>query len=178
LLTLVVLAVLGAGGYYGWQRWHNGDNATVAAVPPCPTTSQLPTALPSPASAGPPIRVLNGNLRAGLASRVARELRDRFRIEVGRVGNASRFVRGASEVHYPAQLQREALVVAAALVPAPILAVAPDTKVEVDLGTKFRRVATPAEHDGAFKQLLVEYTGASPSPSATPTPSATPCRAS
>ena len=177
LAVLVVLAAVGAGGYYGWHRLRTDNGTSTAALQPCPTASPLPS-LTAPQVAGPPIRVLNGNLRAGLAARVARQLHQRFHIEVLRVGNAARFIRGASEVRYPAQLQQQAVHVAAGLVPAPTLQLVAVARVEVDLGTKFRRVATPAEYATALRALLAQYPGASPSPSPTPTPTATPspCR--
>ena len=154
LLVLVIISALGAGGYYGWHRWRDNGTDTVALAP-CPTATPTPSARPPAVTA----RVLNGSLKAGLAARVAKELHQRFGVTVAKVGNAARFTRGASIVRYPAGLSAQAQALADDVTPRAQLRLdAQLKKVELDIGTAFRSVASPA---------------AAPSP--TPTASPTPC---
>lgn len=161
LLVLVVLAALGVGGWFGWQAWGGGGTTTLRpAATPCPTASASPSAPPAVTA---PVRVLNGSLRPGLAATAARLLHRSFHVTVARIGNAVSFLRGDSEIRYPAPLAGQAQRLAAMVVPAPrLVAVASGSKLELDLGTRFRRVATVTEFRGALP--------ASGTPSATPTP--------
>lgn len=137
LLVLVVLGALGAGGYYGWHHWRDKGTATVALAP-CPTASPSPSSAPVRVAT----RVLNGSLKAGLAARVAKQLRQRFGLTVAKVGNAARFTRGASIVRYPPRLLRQARELARWVVPAASLrSDARVGKLELDIGTAFRSVA-------------------------------------
>lgn len=139
LLVLVVIAALGAGGYYGWQHWASNDKATVAADSSCTS----PTAAPAPSR--PPAvtaKVLNGNLKTGLAKKVARTLHRRFGVVVAKVGNAPRFTRGVSVVHYAPRLAAPARTLAGYVLPRARLRRNPHlNKVELDIGTRFRSVA-------------------------------------
>jgi len=140
LLVVVLVAALGAAGYYGWHRWRD-DNASVAAtLPPCPTPTPTPSLAPI---ADAKVAVLNASLKVGLAARVAKDLRGRFSINVTKVANAPRFDDGPSVVRYPPAFAAQSQLLAAMLVPAPRLRAAADlTRLEIDLGTSFRRVAT------------------------------------
>jgi hypothetical protein len=175
LLVLVVLAALGAGGWFGWRHLRdNGSSTARTTTSPCPVVTPTPTL---PPVSGRPVQVLNGNLRPGLAARVAGILHRRYAVRIGRVGNAARFVRGASQVRYPAQLTSEARAIAAMVVPAPrLVAAAGLTRVQLDLGTRFRRVATQSEYHAAAVRLGVGPAvpvGSSTSPSGgSPTPTA------
>jgi hypothetical protein len=170
LLTLVVLAALGAGGIYGWHRWRNDDTATVTAGPPCSTPTAEASSPPVPPPVQP-VRVLNGSLKSGRAARVAHQMHRRFGVQIGRVGNAAKFVRGPSLVRYPVRLGRDAADVAAAVIPPPRLVVSNSLRrVELDLGTRYRRVATRREHQRAVKGAVVANATRSPSPSGTPCP--------
>lgn len=116
-----------------------------------------------------PVRVLNGTLRSGLAKSVAHALRSHH-VPVGMIGNAAQFIRGDSTISYPAARVVEAQLVAAALVPQPrLVAGGAATHVQLELGTRYRRVATRAEFRAA---LAAFHLAASPTPSPTacPTP--------
>jgi hypothetical protein len=137
LLVLVILGALGAGGYYGWHRWRDNSTATVALAP-CPTPKPTPSYRPPAVTA----RVLNGSLKAGLAAKVAKQLHQRFGLRVVKVGNAAQFTRGPSVVRYPARLAAQARALAGYVVPRARLHVDRHaTKVELDIGTRFRSVA-------------------------------------
>lgn len=167
LLTLIVVGALAAGGWYGWQRWHDDEpgGRPAAVLSPCANPSPLPTGLSTPVT-GPPVNVLNGSLRPGLAASVAKALHRTFHVRIGRVGNAPRFMRGTSTVRYPAKLAQQARRVAAVIVPAPRLVVAPAARrVELDIGTAYRRLATTAE----FRSNLVR-SSPTPTPAASPSP--------
>jgi hypothetical protein len=170
LLALVVLAAIGAGGYYGWHRWRD-NGTTTAALAPCPA-STVESSLPPPPPPTAPVRILNGSLKPGLAAQVGRQLHRRFEIPIGRVGNAARFVRGASIVRYPIRLGRDATQVAASVVPAARLVVDDSLhRVELDIGTRFQRVTTPAERQQRIEASIPGATAtASASPSASPCP--------
>jgi hypothetical protein len=162
LLTLVVLAALAAGGWFGWQRWHDDRHGggPAAVLRPCVTPTTPPAAT---SVAGPAVNVLNGSLRSGLAARVARGMHRSFHVAIGRVGNAPRFMRGSSSVRYPTKLSGQANAVAAMIVPAPRLVVAAAaSRVELDIGTAYQRLAT-----------VTEYRRNAPPTSATPPPAPT-----
>jgi hypothetical protein len=147
LLTLLVVAALGFGGYAGWQRWHDNDTDSVASGSPCPTPTASASAIPP--SAHVTAKVLNGSLKAGLAKRVAKTLRQRFGVVVAKVGNARRFTRGVSIVRYPGRQGAPARVLAGYVLPhARLKQDKHAKKLELDIGTRFRAVAprprTPA----------------------------------
>jgi hypothetical protein len=156
LLTLIVIAALAAGGYFGWQELSDNDKATVATGAPCPTQTSTPTP-----TRQPPVttKVLNGSLKAGLAKKVAKTLHQRFGVTVAKVGNAPRFTRGVSVVHYPPRLAAPARTLAGYVVPrARLQKKAGSKKVELDIGTRFRSVAPPPQN-----------------PAPAPSPSTSPC---
>lgn len=175
LAVLIVLAALGAAGWFAWQRWNDGTDTVRTQPPPCVTATPTPTPT-GPAVAGPAVRVLNGSLRPGLAARAARELHRRFGLRIARVGNSAQFIRGAPVVAYPDALAEQARQVAAMLVPAGVLTPQPGlSRVEIDLGTRFHRVATPAEYDASGAASASPTPSASTRPAASPT--TTPCSA-
>lgn len=164
LAVLIVLAGLAAGGWYAWQAWgtDSGTTRLRTAPPTCVPTTPPPSAPPRLAA---PVRVLNGSLRPGLAATAARRLHRRFGVHVVRVGNAAAFQRGDSVLRYPPGLAEAAGRLQAMLVPAPrLVSAATGAKLEIDLGTRFRRVATAAEYRAAV---------AAASPTASPSPSPT-----
>jgi hypothetical protein len=165
LLVLVLLAALAAAGYYIWRHYRGSTTATVRTTPtPCVTP---PPTQPPTVAAGPPIHVLNGSLRPGLAAQIGRQLRrPPFNLRVAGVGNASAFMRGASVVRYPAASAARASDVAVAVVPAArLVPVAGAGEVELDIGSAFRRLATAAEYAAAV----------APSPSPSRSASAATC---
>jgi hypothetical protein len=171
-VILLLLAALAAGGWYAWRHLRTKDSATVRTLPTtCPSSSHPQIAVPPPPQARP-VRVLNGNLRPGLARRVAHALRaGPARLPIGRVGNAARFIHGPSRVSYPPALIIEAQHVAAALLPEPrLVETASATTVQLELGTGFRRAATAGEYRSA-----VQAFGPLPSPTASPSVSASSC---
>jgi hypothetical protein len=167
LLVLTVIAALGAGGYFGWRRWHNDDSSAPTAFSPCTTPTAVASPTPPPAVVA---RVLNGSLKSGLGARIGHTLHDRFGVAVTKVGNAPRFLHGASLVRYPAGDDRPARTLAAMVVPNATPKV--DTRlrrIELDVGTAFRRVATTAE----FRRAAATPSS-TPAPSRTASPSACP----
>ena len=156
LLALVVVGALGVGGYYGWGSLRDDDKATVAAGAPCPGPTRTPTAGPPPRVTA---RVLNGSLETGLARKVAKALHQRFGVTIAKVGNAPRFTRGVSVVHYPSPLAASARALAGYVVPPVRLQKKAGVKnVELDIGTRFRSVAPPPRN-----------------PALVPSPSTSPC---
>ena len=144
VVTLIVIAGLAAGGYFGWQELRDNDKATVAAGSPCPTPTAAPKVSPPPRVTA---KILNGSLKSGLAKKVAKTLRRRFDVTVVKVGNAARFTRGVSVVRHPPQLAAQARLLASYVVPrARLRAKAHQKKVELDIGTRFRSVASITVH--------------------------------
>lgn len=134
---MLVAAALAVGGYAGWRHWHHASGPVATPRPTCTPRVVTTTTV----AVGPPVQVLNGSLRPGLAARAAAQLHRRFGFAIGRVGNAVAFQRGASVVRYPAALAGEAQRLAAAVVPPARLVVGSAPAVELDIGTRFRSVA-------------------------------------
>jgi hypothetical protein len=164
VLALLLVAAVAAGGDEGWRHFRHHGRASLRTLPLCPTTTPTPSV---PAGiAGPPMLVLNGSLRPGLAAQVARGLQRRFHASIRRVGNAAAFQRGASVVRFPASLAAEANAVAAAVVPAARLAPTPaNVRVELDIGTRFQRLASQQEFASAVAPTTPPPAPTSPTPS-------------
>jgi acetolactate synthase regulatory subunit len=108
LLALAGLVALAAGAWFGWHTFHGSDGGGHAAVRVCVT----PTAAPSPAApAEVTLNVVNATQRAGLAHRVAAQLKARG-FHIAHVGNTTATVTGTATVTYPAGGERAARSVA------------------------------------------------------------------
>ena len=100
LVILLLLAGLGVGGYYFYTTKNSQNSSQEGEQTPQVTEAPLgPTATPTPAvnRAEWTIDVQNGTATAGLAKKVADELRT-LGYNVGKVGNAAENV-DASELH-------------------------------------------------------------------------------
>ncbi|MBV9292358.1 MAG: LytR C-terminal domain-containing protein [Frankiales bacterium] len=171
VLVLLLVAAVAAGGYEGWRHFRHHGRSAVRTLPQCPTPTP---SQPAPVGiAGPSLLVLNGSLRPGLAAQVAHGLQHRFSATIRRVGNAAAFQRGASVVRFPASLAAEARAVAAAVVPAArLVPTAGNVRVELDIGTRFQRLATQSEFTAA-----VAPPTAAPTAVVTASPTRSPCAA-
>lgn len=158
-LAVVVLVVLG-GGYVGYRHFRGSSKASLITLRPCPKTT--PTA---PAALQAKLIVKNATLQTGLASEVARQLRDRdFRISS--VGNTLFRGKGVATVQYSADRLESAQLVAAQFAGATLEPVDGSDILEVDIGPKFDALIPLAEAQSAERGIL--------GPSApTPTASAT-----
>ena len=146
---MAVLAVLVAGGWVGWQHFSgdDGGKATTAPTPkPCPSPKFRTTLPKHPA----PVDVFNGTRQDGLAHHVARVLRADGGLPVGQVDNSRKPLHGTSVVRYPSVDRLEAWIVAARTAPPARLMPAPNARrVQLTIGSSYRRLASPSEFTGA-----------------------------
>jgi hypothetical protein len=156
-LALVVLAALGyVGDRYVWP--HLRSSSPTASQPLCPTSSPPP---PIPAARTVSLRVRNSTVREGLAAEVAAALHHRgFRVHG--VGNTSVKVTGTATVRYSADRAQQAKSVAAQVDRPVLVKVSGKGVLDLDLGTKWRGLASPTAVRAAERADRA---------SATPTPS-------
>jgi LytR cell envelope-related transcriptional attenuator len=159
-VTALVLALLAGGGYAAFLGLSGGSsNSGAATLPLCP----LPTAPPvSQQTARPgPLRltVENATERDGLAAEVAADLQTRG-FHVLSIGNAVLLHKGVAVVRYSPDRLLVADRVAAQFKGATLLAVGGHGVVELDVGPKFKALATPAQARLAYLKLQTPVTPA------------------
>jgi hypothetical protein len=148
LLILVVLAGLGyAGDRYVWP--HLRSSSPSAAPAPCHPAKPAKAA-PLPAAKTVSLRVRNSTLRSGLASRVGAALHRRG-FHVHGVGNTAAKVTGTATVRYSADRAQQAKTLAAEISQPALLKVHGRRVLDLDLGPKWRRLATPAAAHAAAR---------------------------
>jgi hypothetical protein len=161
LLILVVLAGLGyAGDRYVWP--HLRSSSPSAAPAPCHSATTVKAA-PLPAAKTVSLRVRNSTLRAGLARRVGTALRRRG-FHVHGIGNTAAKVTGTATVRYSPDRSQQAKALAAQISQPAMLPVHGKRVLDLDLGTKWRRLATPAAAHAAARAARV---AARPTPTCT-----------
>jgi acetolactate synthase regulatory subunit len=158
LLIVVVLVGLGyVGDRYIWP--HLRSSSPSAAPAPCPSANTAKAA-PLPAATTVSLRVRNSTLRAGLASRVAAALHHRG-FHVHGIGNTPAKVTGTATVRYSADRAQQAKTLAAQISQPALLKVHGKKVLDLDLGPKWRRLATPAAAHAAAR---AERAAARPTP--------------
>ena len=173
LVLLVGLGAIVAAGWVGWTMANRGDDtaapgsstsvspstSSCTTPSPSPTTTRSPRPLPKPKTIT--VNVYNSTTRSGLARKTADLLHDRGFV-IGNVTNdhAPKPVVGIAEVRYGPHGAAAARVVLAQVVGAKlVLDKRTSTDVDLAVGAKYKKLATPAEVKAAL------------SPSAKPTPS-------
>lgn len=160
-----VVLVLGAGGYVGYRLVSGGSEASLTALPPCPATT--PTQAPAQQAR---LTVRNATLTEGLATEVARQLRQR-NFHVGKVGNTLFRGKGVATVQYSTDRLQAARLVAAQFDGATLLQVDGARVLEVDIGPKYRKLVPVAQAEVAARAILATST---PTPSTTSSPTCAP----
>jgi acetolactate synthase regulatory subunit len=134
--------VLGAAGYaayhYAWPRIRPSSSSGAPA--PCPSRTLRPA--PPPATAVS-LRVRNATMRTGLAARVATALHHRG-FHVHGVGNTTVTVTGTATIRYTHDQARQAQTLAAQVADPQLHRVPGKGVLDLDLGPKWRGLATPA----------------------------------
>lgn len=162
--VLVVLAVLAAAGYVGYREWvADRGSSHVAARRTCYAPG-APAPLPV---SQVQVRVLNSTQRAGVAHRIARQLRARHFRVVG-VGNIKTSPPAVARVDYGPS-QRSAALTVRAWVPGAVLHATPTDGVRLVIGHRLQHVGTPGQAQHALATARAQ---ASPSPSPCPSPAA------
>jgi hypothetical protein len=167
-VTALVLALLAGGGYAAFLGLTGGSSSGGAAsLPLCPVPTAAPTSH-STAKAGPlRLTVENATERDGLAAEVAADLQTRG-FHILSIGNAVLMHKGVAVVRYSPDRRLVADRVAAQFKGATLVAVGGHGVVELDVGPKFKALATPAQAKLAYLNLQAPATP-------TPTPSGS-CR--
>jgi LytR cell envelope-related transcriptional attenuator len=166
LLVLLLLAGLAAAGWFGWSALRGSGRHAAAATVKTTCTTPTPSPAPQPA-AQVSVRVLNGTATVGLAHSVAAQLAARG-FHVVSVGNGPA-LHGPAQVAYAAADQPAALSLAEQVLGADLRALPTvrDGVVELDIGSDFRRLATPAAAAAARAR---DMAAASPRPATCSTP--------
>jgi hypothetical protein len=166
LLILVVLVGLGyAGDRYVWPHLRSSSPSPASA--PC-HPAKAPQAAPLPAAKTVSLRVRNSTLRSGLASRVGAALHRRG-FHVHGIGNTAAKVIGTATVRYSADRARQAKTLAAEILQPALLRVHGKRVLDLDLGPKWHRLATPAAAQAAAR---AERAAGRPTPTCTASPAA------
>jgi hypothetical protein len=159
---LVLVAALAVGGWFGWQHWHdsggNGSAATATDSPaPCPSPSFATTLSAHPT----PVLVLNGTKRDGLAHDLAKVLgHGADRLPIHHVGNAPRSLHGDSVVRFAPADRFEAWLAAGRMQPtARLVEVNGLRNLEVEIGSAYKRIASPAEFTSAVHAIASRVLG-------------------
>jgi acetolactate synthase regulatory subunit len=162
LLILVVVAGLGyAGDRYVWP--HLRSSTPTAAPVRCPKAHVVPL----PAAKTVTLRVRNATLREGLASRVAAALHHRG-FHVHGVGNTPAKVTGTAMVRYSADRAQQAKTLAAQISRPALVKVSGKRVLDLDLGPKWRALATPTAAHAAVRAEQAAARRPAPTCSATP----------
>jgi hypothetical protein len=164
LTSALVLALLAGGGYAAFLGLRGTSSGATAQPPLCP----LPSTSPAP-SHGPKPKVVvdNATLQPGLATQVAAQLKHRGFI-ITDVGNTPTMGKGVATVRYSADRRLLADRLAAQIQGTTLVAGGGHGVVELDIGPKFRALASRADAKAA-------YLSSAPSPTAAPSPAAS-CR--
>lgn len=158
LVALLLLALAAAGGWFGWRAWHG----TASTAPQPSVVCVTPTPSPSPAGIkAVKVAVRNGTTRVGLAHIIAGQLTKRG-FAVVQVGNGHA-LNGPPRVTYAPGETAIALTLAEQIPGSSLyeLSSQPPGTVELDIGSGFRRLATPAEASAARAR---DVQAAAPSP--------------
>jgi hypothetical protein len=157
-----VVVVLG-GGYFGYRQVFGGSSKPAVALPLCPATAPS-----QPAALQQRVTVRNATLETGLATDVAKELRQRH-FKIGDVGNTAFRGKGVATVQYSSDTLTAAQLLGAQFDGATLTEVAGMGVLEVDIGPKFQDLVPLGQAQAAEQDILGTPT---PTPSASPT-----CRA-
>jgi hypothetical protein len=164
LAVVVVLVLVLGGGYFGYRHFHGSSSGPTASLAPCPVT--MPTI---PPAAQERVVVRNATLRTGLASDVARELRQRH-FKIGAVGNTLFQGKGVATVKYSGDRATSAELLAAQFDGATLDEVSGSHVLEIDIGPRFHSLVPLAQAQADEGAL----TTPTPTPSATVTPQCAP----